>query len=326
MPETISTRYPGAQPAVHIRGVSLPNRRARATERKLAVIVVIVPFLALVGAIALLWNRSVGLTEISLLAGMYVVGIIGIGVGFHRLFSHRAFQTTTTIKVVLGIMGSAAAQGPLLFWAAIHRRHHAFSDREGDPHSPHLHGPGVLNFFRGFWHAHTGWLFIPEVHDLGVFVPDLMRDSLVFKVSRLYLWWVLLGLAVPAALGGLLSGTWVGALRGLFWGGLVRIALGHHTTWSVNSICHIYGKRPYRSKDLSRNNFWLALPSFGEAWHNNHHAFPTSAFHGLEWWQIDISGYLIRLLARMGLAWDVKRPSTRNLAEASLGAGAESKM
>jgi stearoyl-CoA desaturase (delta-9 desaturase) len=160
-------------------------------------------------------------------------------------------------------------------------------------------------------------MFKPEVHDIAYFVPDLIRDPVVFRVSRLYFVWVFGGLIIPAVAGGWMTGTWAGALRGFLWGGLVRIALGHHTTWSVNSICHIYGSRPFFSKDRSRNNFWLAIPSFGEAWHNNHHAFPTSAFHGLSWWQIDISGYLIRLLAATGMAWDVKRPLEWNLREAA---------
>lgn len=298
-----------------LSGVTTPNVRARVLEQRVAVLFVVVPFAALLTAIVLLWRTGVGPIDVALLVGMYVANIIGIGVGLHRHFSHRSFQTTTPIRVVLAILGSIAAQGPPLFWAAVHRRHHAYSDRDGDPHSPHLSGDGIRNLVRGFWHAHVGWLFKPEVHDLSVFVPDLVRDPLIFKVSRLYFVWVALGLIVPAAIGGVLTGTWTGAATGLLWGGLVRISLTHHTTWSVNSICHIYGRRPFRSRDYSANNLWLAIPSFGEAWHNNHHAFPSSAFHGLRWWQIDLSGYIIRLLELTGLAWNVKRPSERSLRE-----------
>lgn len=202
-----------------------------------------------------------------------------------------------------------AAQGPLLFWAAVHRRHHTFSDRPGDPHSPNLHDEGLKNYLRGFWHAHAGWLFSPEINDWALYVPDLLKDLTIVKVSRLYLAWVLFGLAVPAVVGALLTGTLKGAAGALLWGGLIRISLTHHTTWSVNSICHLYGTRTFQSQDLSTNNFWLAVPSFGESWHNNHHAFPGSAFHGFRWWQIDFSGYVIRLLQSLNLAWDVKTPS-----------------
>ena len=298
-----------------LNGVSTPNSKAKLLEQRVAVIFVVVPFCALVGAIVVLWRSGVGPIDVAMLVGMFVANIIGIGVGLHRHFSHRAFQTTTPIRITLAVLGSMAAQGPLLFWAAVHRRHHAFSDREGDPHSPHLYGDGWVDLVRGFWHAHVGWVFMPEVHDLWVFVPDLVRDPLVLKISRLYFVWVGTGLAIPAAIGGIVTRTWAGAASGLLWGGLIRIALTHHTTWSVNSICHIYGRRPFRSRDLSANNLWLAIPSFGEAWHNNHHAFPSSAFHGLQWWEVDLSGYIIRLLEMTGLAWNVKRPSALSIRE-----------
>jgi stearoyl-CoA desaturase (Delta-9 desaturase) len=291
------------------RGVFQPVARARTRERRIALIVVVVPFLGMLGGIALLWRTGVGPIDLLLLLGMFTFSILGIGVGYHRHFSHRAFQTTKTVKIILAILGSSAAQGPVLYWAALHRRHHTFSDRLGDPHSPHLHGEGVRNFFRGFWHAHTGWLFAPEIHDWALYVPDLIKDRAIFRINRLYFLWVFLGLVIPTVLGALLTGTWQGAAEALLWGGLVRISLTHHTTWSVNSICHIYGTRTFRSRDLSTNNVWLAIPSFGESWHNNHHAFPRSAFHGLSWWQIDLSGYVIRFLQAVGVAWDVKAPS-----------------
>jgi stearoyl-CoA desaturase (delta-9 desaturase) len=248
---------------------------------------------------------------------MYSLNILGIGVGFHRLFSHNAFKAKAPVRVALGILGSMAAQGPALYWAAIHRRHHAFSDREGDPHSPYFAARGNRKSLRGFWHAHVGWLFDPEVHDFAVFVPDLLRDRALFLVHSTYFLWIGLGLALPAGIG-YIAGGWRGAAGGFLWGGLVRIALTHHVTWSVNSLCHMYGSRPFRSKDLSRNNVLLALAAFGEGWHNNHHSFPSSAFHGLHWWQIDISGYVIRLLRATGLAWSVRRPSPEMMADASV--------
>jgi stearoyl-CoA desaturase (Delta-9 desaturase) len=297
-------------------GVLPPNDRARGLERRIALAVVIIPFLGLVAAIALLWGLGIGWLELGLLAGMYTVGIVGIGVGFHRHFSHGSFQTTPVIRWTLAVMGSMAGQGPVLYWAAIHRRHHSCSDQPGDPHSPHLHNAGVGGWLRGFWHSHTGWLFHHEITDWGRYIIDLLRDPVLFRINRLYFVWVFLGLLIPAAIGGAVTGTWMGAFLGFLWGGLVRICLGHHTTWSVNSLCHLFGSRPYRSNDESRNNFLIALPAFGEGWHNNHHAFPYSAYHGLEWYQIDWNGLCIRVLKLLGLAWNVKVPSARALEEA----------
>ncbi len=301
-----------------LRGVCLPTYDAQVMERRIALWVVLIPFLALITGIVLLSRSAVGRVEIYLLLGMYAVNIIGIGVGFHRHFSHRSFQTTKPVKAILAIMGSFACQGPVVFWAAVHRRHHTFSDREGDPHSPHLHPPGVKGVLQGFWHAHTGWLFSPEVYDWVFYVPELVKDRMIMRINRFYFLWVALGLAIPAAIGYRLIGGWHGAVAGFLWGGLIRIALSHHTTWSVNSICHIYGKRPYKSQDYSRNNPWIAIAAFGEGWHNNHHAFPSSAFHGLQWWQVDLHAYIIRGLALCGLAWDLKRPSESALRQKSM--------
>jgi stearoyl-CoA desaturase (delta-9 desaturase) len=300
-----------------LRTVAPSSSHARVFERRITFVAVVTPFIGLLAAVFLLWRTGVGPTELWLLGIMYAVSLIGIGVGFHRYLTHRAFETTRVVRIVLAIMGSVAAQGPVLFWVALHRRHHATSDREGDPHSPHLHGEGVKNFLRGFWHAHTGWLFVHEVHDWSILAPDLIRDRTLFRINRLYFLWVMSGLAIPGAVEGIITGTWQGVAKGILWGGLVRICLGHHTTWSVNSICHIVGTRPFRTNDRSVNNFWLAIPSFGESWHNNHHAFPNSAFHGLRWWQIDLSGYLIRLLQLTGLAWNVKAPSEIRIQELS---------
>jgi stearoyl-CoA desaturase (delta-9 desaturase) len=305
-------------PALVVAGASTANARARRRERRIALVVVLTPFLALVLAIVLLWGRGVGPIELGLLAGMYSLTMTGVMVGFHRHFAHNSFQTTPAVRATLAILGSMGAQGPILYWTAIHRRHHAFADLPGDPHSPHLSGPGVVGWLRGAWHSHIGWLFAGQVTDWSRYILDLLRDRMVYRINRLYFVWVLLGLAIPAALGGLLAWSWEGAGLGLLWGGLVRVCLCQHATWSIGSIAHLFGSAPYdtHTHDQSRNNFWIAIPTWGEGWHNNHHAFPYSAMHGLRWWQIDPSGYVIRGLRLVGLAWDVKAPPEHLLRQA----------
>jgi stearoyl-CoA desaturase (delta-9 desaturase) len=270
---------------------------------------VVLPFVGLFAAVVFLWGWGFSWAELGILLGMYVLTALGITVGFHRLFTHRAFQTYPAVQFVLGVLGSMAVQGSLLKWVALHRRHHAHSDRPGDPHSPHLHGGGILGLLRGLWHAHLGWVFQADPPDLDRYVKDLRRSALLRMVSTLFPVWVVLGLLIPAGLGGLLTGGWTGAWYGLAWGGLVRIFLVHHVTWSVNSVCHLWGRRPYRSDDQSRNNFLFGVLALGEGWHNTHHAFPTSARHGLRWWQPDASYWVIRGLALLGLAWNVRLPS-----------------
>ncbi len=270
---------------------------------------VILPFLGLAIAIYSLWGWGFSWTDLALLLGMYVLTALGITVGYHRLFTHRSFETYRVIQFILAVLGSMALQGSLLKWVALHRRHHAHSDKPGDPHSPHLHGRGILGLLRGLWHAHLGWVFQADPADLPRYMKDLQRSTLLRVTSALFLVWVLLGLLVPALLGGLLTRSWAGMWYGLAWGGLARIFLVHHVTWSVNSVCHFWGLRPYRSADQSRNNILFGVLALGEGWHNTHHAFPTSARHGLRWWQIDISYGVIRVLALLHLAWNVKLPS-----------------
>jgi stearoyl-CoA desaturase (delta-9 desaturase) len=213
------------------------------------------------------------------------------------------------VQFTLGVLGSMAVQGSLRQWVGLHRRHHQFSDRSGDPHSPHLHGAGIRGLLGGLWHAHLGWIFRPDPPDLDRYVKDLDRSRLLRRVSALFPVWVALGLLLPGVLGGVVTRTWGGVWTGLIWGGLVRVFLVHHVTWSVNSICHMWGFRPYASEDESRNNFVVGMLALGEGWHNTHHAFPTSARHGLRWWQPDISYYVIRVLSWLGLAWDLHLPS-----------------
>jgi stearoyl-CoA desaturase (Delta-9 desaturase) len=275
---------------------------------------VTVPFVAMVAAIVLLWGRGCGWVSLSLMFVMYCVTGLGVTLGYHRLFTHRAFQTNRFVKIVLIIMGSMSAEGYLLTWVAQHRRHHQCSDREGDPHSPHLHDETVSGMLKGFWHAHIGWFLQSQDPELPRYVVDLWRDPLTRRMSNLFKLWVVLGLALPALVGGLITQTWNGALLGLIWGGFVRMFLIHHVTWSINSVCHIWGGRTYRTVDHSKNNFIFAILAFGEGWHNNHHAFPTSARHGLKWWQFDSSYLIIQAMQFLGLAWDVKLPTTEAMA------------
>jgi stearoyl-CoA desaturase (delta-9 desaturase) len=296
-----------------VAGVIEHNLRALRRERVTALFVYVTPLVGLIAAIVLLWGRGVGGVELGLLLGMHAVGMIGIGLGFHRLLSHAALETTPAVRAVLAVFGSIAAQGPVFFWVANHRCHHLYTDRPGDPHSPNLHGGGIHGLVRGFWHAHVVWIFRTKISEWRFFILDLVRDPTLHTINRLYFLWVLLGLAIPAAIGGAAAGTWTGAFLGFLWGGLVRICVGHHVISCVNSICHLYGSTPFKCRDESKNNVWVALPSFGEGWHNNHHTFPYSALEGLKWWQVDLNGICIRALQLVGLVWNVKVPSAEAL-------------
>jgi stearoyl-CoA desaturase (Delta-9 desaturase) len=277
----------------------------------------VVPFLAFIAAIVLLWNRIVDWSDLALFAVMYVLTGLGITVGFHRLLTHRSFQTHKATEYVFATLGSMAVQGPVIAWVADHRKHHAHTDEEGDPHSPHVgRGDGVIGALRGLWYAHMGWLF--DAHgraEAERYARDLVEDRGMRFLSRWFLSVAALGLLIPAGLGYLLDGTLKGALTGLLWGGFVRIFMLHHVTWSINSVCHFFGRRRFAIEDQSTNVFWLALPSFGESWHHNHHAFPRSAVHGLKWWEIDTTAVVIRTLKRLGLAWNVVEISPERQAE-----------
>ena len=224
------------------------------------------------------------------------------------------------VQCILAILGSMAVQGPLLKWVALHRRHHQHSDQVDDPHSPHHQRGGLLGLGHGVWHAHLGWVFQPDPPNLSHYIKDLRQSRLVRTVSALFPLWVAVGLLIPTLLGGLLTLSWTGALLGLIWGGLVRIFLVHHVTWSVNSVCHLWGRQPFQTNDHSRNNLLCGVLALGEGWHNNHHAFPTSARHGLKWWQFDMSYWFIRFLALVGLAWKVRLPSKQLVAPDLIGA------
>jgi stearoyl-CoA desaturase (Delta-9 desaturase) len=269
---------------------------------------VVVPLVGVVLAVGLLVGFGFSWVYPALLVGMYLASGLGVTVGYHRLFTHRSFETSRPVAFLLAVLGSMAVQGPVLKWVAVHRRHHQHSDHDGDPHSPHTHGDSLLGTIRGMIHAHVGWLFTSDPPGLSNYVRDLHRDPWLRKASRLFPLWVLIGLALPAILGGLMTMSWAGVLMGFLWGGLMRVFLLHHMTWSVNSICHIWGSRPFRSQDESRNNVIVGVLGLGEGWHNNHHAFPTSARHGLSWWQLDASYLVIRAMALVGLARKVRLP------------------
>ena len=269
--------------------------RSLTIKKIVMLVVVVLPFLATLFAIALLWQRAVNWTDIALLIAFDVIAGLGVTIGYHRMLTHRSFQPHPVVKFIFLAFGSMAVEGPALEWAATHIKHHAHADREGDPHSP----------VEGFWHAHLGWMFNLNDADPNVYCRNLVRDPMVVFMSRTFFLWVILSLAIPFAIGG-----WTG----LLWGGLVRIFFTHHITWSVNSVCHTFGKREFETRDQSRNEWVVGLLGFGEGWHNNHHAFPRSAFHGLHWWQFDLSGYVIWTLERVGLVHDVYRvsPAMRN--------------
>ncbi|HEX8753747.1 MAG TPA: fatty acid desaturase [Solirubrobacterales bacterium] len=281
---------------------------------------VVVPFIATVTAIVLLWNSLVSPADLVIAAVMYLLTAVGITVGFHRLLTHRSFQTSKRLEYTFAILGSLAVQGSPLAWVADHRKHHAHTDVEGDPHSPHVgHDGGVRGVLVGLWHAHSGWLLSTQGRaDWKRYARDLYEDRGMRRISRAFPWLVLASLAIPALAGYLLSGTLLGAVTGLLWGGLVRIFFVHHVTWSVNSVCHFLGSRRFDTEDRSTNVFWLAIPSLGESWHHNHHAFPRSAVHGLRRWEPDPSAMIISTLEKVGLARNVVRISPERQAERSL--------
>ena len=294
-----------------------PSRRALLVSRTITVVLVVGPLFA-VGAGAWLWSgHGVDVRTLILALAFYVVSAFGVTVGFHRLFTHRSFTAKRPLKVALAVAGSLAVEGSVIGWVANHRRHHVFSDHPGDPHSPHGFGPGARAQLRGLFHAHCGWLFTPDTTPTRRYAPDLLRDRDLVAVNRLFPLLAVLSLAVPFTVGWVLSGTLVGAVSALVWAGVLRMAALHHVTWSVNSLCHMFGKRPFTTNDQSRNVPVLALVSLGDSWHNFHHAHPGAARHGVLRHQIDPSAALIRVFERWGWATKVHwylRDATEHLA------------
>jgi stearoyl-CoA desaturase (delta-9 desaturase) len=282
-------------------------------ERAMLAAFIAVPFLALIAAVPVVWGRGLGWRDVAIGTGAYVVTGLGITVGYHRFFTHGSFKAARPLKIALAVAGSLAIEGPVVRWVADHRRHHAFSDRNGDPHSPWRYGESAAALAKGLLYAHLGWMFDPEQANPRRYTPDLLADPDVARVSRAFPALVATSLLLPAAVGGLLSWSWQGAVTAFFWGSLVRVSLLHHVTWSINSICHALGRRPFRSRDRSGNVWWLALLSFGESWHNLHHADPTCARHGVLPGQIDLSARMIRTFELLGWARDVRWPTPGRL-------------
>jgi stearoyl-CoA desaturase (delta-9 desaturase) len=281
-------------------------------HKALTLTFVVVPLAVTVYAIVSLWGYGIGWLELALLVGGWGLTGMSISVGYHRMLTHGAFEAHPAVKAVLLSLGSMAVQGGAADWAATHKRHHAHADEEGDPHSP----------LKGFWHAHMGWLFTDRFVRSGPVYEELRSDPVVRWCDDHFIGLVTLGLLIPAAIGFAASGTLVGAWLALVWGGFVRIFVGHHITWSVNSLSHMFGSRPHDTEDEARNNPIVALLGFGEGWHNNHHAYPTSAEIGHAWWQLDPGRALIRILEKMGLVWNVHRPHEAEDPEATAAAEA----
>jgi len=285
-------------------------------DRAITALITGVPPLLLVLAGWRAWNSHLHWRDIAIFLVMYVATGLGVTLGFHRMLTHRSFRCAPWLRATLAVLGTMSVEGPVVSWVSDHRKHHAYTDRPGDPHSPHVdHGGGWRGSLRGLAHAHVGWLF--DHSERGArerFAPDLLADPAVAFVDSTFILWSLVGLAIPFGLGVLVGGTVGAGLDAMLWGGAVRIFVLHHVTYSINSLCHFFGRRRFATEDHSRNLLWLAPLSFGEAWHNNHHAFPTSAFHGMGRGELDLTGLVITLLERAGLVWDVQRVSPQRQA------------
>ncbi|HEX9334516.1 MAG TPA: acyl-CoA desaturase [Pseudonocardiaceae bacterium] len=277
----------------------------------------VVPFLALLAVVPIVWGWGLSWLDLGLAAVTYTLTCLGVTVGFHRYFTHSAFKARRWLRVTMAVVGSMAVQGPILHWVADHRRHHAFSDRDGDPHSPWLFGNSPAALARGFWHAHMGWIFERDLTNQRRFAPDLLADKDIRVVHKLFGLCTAVTMLAPAVIGGLVTWSWWGAVTGFFWAGLVRVAVLHHVTWSINSICHMIGRRPFAARDRSANVWPLAILSMGESWHNLHHADPTCARHGVRRGQVDVSARVIWLFEKAGWAYDVRWPTPRRLARIS---------
>jgi stearoyl-CoA desaturase (delta-9 desaturase) len=304
--ETPREREAAALPVATVR-----ERTSRASQ-VITLVAVVVPPVGLLAAALGLWGIALSWVDVALFAVLYVLTGLGTTVGFHRLFTHRGFEARPSVRAAFAILGSMTIQGPVTQWVTDHRKHHALSDRDGDPHSPHAgFEPGVVGTLKGLLHAHVGWLFHLKGMERGEqYGKDLYDDHLIRRIDRLYVVWVILSFALPFTVGYLAGGfSLLLGLQALVWGGLIRVFAYQHATFSVNSICHMFGSRGYRSRDESRNNWLVAALTFGEGWHNNHHAFPSSARHGLDRGQLDLAWLTIRGLEKLGLAWDVRLPT-----------------
>lgn len=292
--------------------ISLPSASATWSYWLVAFATIVVPIVGVVYAGTLAWREGISVLNLAMLLVTYVLTVLGVELGYHRLLTHRALKTSPMVRAALTALGCSAAHGPPIWWVAIHRRHHGRSDHEGDPHSPNLHGPSFAEDLRGLWHSHIGWMFDPACTAAHArhYAPDLIRDGLIQKIDAGYVGWVLLGLLVPTVLGGVITGSWWDAWTAFIWAGLVRMFLAQHALWwGIVTACHRFGTRPFESNDDSTNNVLVAVLFLGDGWHNNHHAFPTSAKVGLRWWEFDPTWWVIRGMETCGLIWDVKVPT-----------------
>ena len=303
----VTERLASSEP---IRGVVRLSAEQLRAQRRITLLLTVLPPLAVAFAIYSLWGRGISGVDLAIMLGFYSFTGIGITVGYHRLFTHRSFHAVRPLRATLAIAGSMAVQGSTIAWVATHRRHHAYADDFGDPHSPHLAlAPGVRGVLLGLWHAHVGWLFDTGQSDRTEWAPDLINDRAIARIDGWFGWLTLTSFVLPGLLGGVVTHSWSGALSALLWGGVVRIFLLHHVTWSINSICHFYGREAFRARDESKNVWPLSVASFGESWHNNHHAFPWSARLGLRAWEIDPGWYMIRALQGLRAVRNVKVPT-----------------
>ncbi len=303
-----------------IKSATRGSERKGWLEQLTLAIFIVVPLLAVAAAVPVTWGWGLSWRDVVIAGVWYLVTGFGITVGYHRYFTHASFRAKRPLRIALGIMGSMAVEGPLVRWVSDHRKHHQHSDKAEDPHSPWAYGGGAVGLTRGLYHAHVGWLFDEEQTPQQKYAPDLLADRDIVKISRHFPTWVAVSTLVPPLIGGLWSWSWQGILSAFFWAVLVRIALLHHVTWSINSICHVVGRRPFRSRDKSGNVWWLSLLSFGESWHNLHHAEPTSARHGVLRGQIDTSARLIWIFEKFGWASHVRWPDAKRLAARRIGA------
>jgi stearoyl-CoA desaturase (delta-9 desaturase) len=306
------TPVPVSGPAEVRAGDLEPRSR---TDRVLVVVFVVLPLLAVLAAVPMAWAAGLlGWSDAVIAIVMYLVAGLGVTVGFHRYFTHGSFKARRPLKIVLAVAGSLSLEMTVVDWVATHRRHHKYSDLEGDPHSPWRFGSDWRALAKGLYYSHVGWLFEKERTNRERYAPDLLRDPDIATLHRLFPWLAAVSLVGPAVVGGLVTWSWTGALTAFFWASLVRISLLHHVTWSINSVCHVFGAEPFLTRDRSRNVWWLAIPSFGESWHNLHHAEPTSARHGALRGQLDPSARVIRWFELLGWAYDVRWPVETRLA------------
>jgi stearoyl-CoA desaturase (delta-9 desaturase) len=298
--------------------LTVVSRKLERVRRVHAFMILVPPIAGTALAAALAWEHGVSRTALALLAVFFYWTFIGITVGYHRHFTHKSFQSPAFVRFLLGVAGSMACQGPVNYWVSNHRRHHMFTDKDEDIHSPHVFRAKRLGFWSGFWHSHVAWTFNHQISNTAVAAPDLIRDPVARRVNETYYLWVVLSFLIPTVVGGLVAQSWYGALEGLLWGGAVRLFLTYHWINTITSLAHIFGYQDFANGDQSRNNIWLCLPTMGESWHNNHHSFPGSAAFGLRWWQVDLGLYVIYGLRVLGLASDIKRPPSDLVAQKSI--------